>query len=114
MRKLEKERRALVKVGIDAPSPPTRLPTPWSSACFTEALIKPENEIEEGDEKVEVASMMDYSLVKMAMGMGMSIGPSLLEEEWSIVEENADGDASFEFRAPPPVNQSRFNKASAQ
>ncbi|KZP05801.1 hypothetical protein FIBSPDRAFT_966980 [Athelia psychrophila] len=67
---------------------------------------------ESGDEDGEVADMLDDSPAKMAIEMNtrMQVGPSLLQNEWGVVEEDGKADMNFEYYAPTPHGLSKFSK----
>ncbi|KZP05805.1 P-loop containing nucleoside triphosphate hydrolase protein [Athelia psychrophila] len=69
-------------------------------------------ENESGDEDGEVAVMLDHSPVEMAieMNMRMQVGSSLLQNEWSVVEEYGEADMSFEHQAPTPHGLSKLSE----
>ncbi|KAF7978655.1 hypothetical protein HWV62_45172 [Athelia sp. TMB] len=107
--KLEEERRALVgfvtrfdSVGLGGPGaalpPPSRLPAPTSTFAPRVSTLVEENENEESaDEEGEVEGML--SPVKMELDASVMQAGSLLEEEWSVVEDGFEGDVSFEYPA---------------
>lgn len=105
--KLEEERRALVgfvtrfdSLGLGALGaalpPPSRLPAPTATYMPRVETLVEENE-ESGDEEGEVEGML--SPVKMDVDASMMRAGSLLEEEWSVVEDGFEGDVSFEYPA---------------
>ncbi|KZP13676.1 P-loop containing nucleoside triphosphate hydrolase protein [Athelia psychrophila] len=56
--------------------------------------------------------MLDDSPAKMAIEMNrrMQVGPSLLQNEWSVVEEDGKADMNSEYYAPTPHGLSKFSK----